>query len=61
MAEYTIDLPPGYGVPTIDLATDLLPQPTMEAIADSEQIVTKYVTATIEDGLTTLYLNGEEL
>jgi hypothetical protein len=32
MAEYTIDLPPGYGVPTVDLATDRLPEPTMVAV-----------------------------
>jgi hypothetical protein len=32
MAEYTVDLPPGYGIPTVDLATDLLPAPTVAAM-----------------------------
>jgi hypothetical protein len=35
MAEYTVDLPPGYGIPTVDLATDLLPEPTMDAITET--------------------------
>jgi hypothetical protein len=33
MAEVVVDLPAGYGIPTIDLETDRLPEPTMEVIA----------------------------
>jgi hypothetical protein len=43
MAEYTVDLPPGYGIPTVDLATDLLPAPTMDAIASSPQLSATFV------------------
>lgn len=42
MAEYTVDLPQGYGIPTIDLATDLLPEPTMDAIAASDQLAATF-------------------
>jgi hypothetical protein len=38
MAEVIVDLPEGYGIPTVDLDTGLFPEPTMDAIGASDQV-----------------------